>query len=303
MAQNNKVSTGYISFCQNNTVAIMAHLYQFISINGANDYFTDYDVDVVYGGTRWKSNSLRIDGLKRKIGVGLQVDDQTIKIFAQPSDTLWGADFLAGCQEGLLDGAMIVRYRVVWQISTGNATYDINATPVAVFPMFTGYMSKIEKAGTTCVQLHVKSPLVKLEVNMPRNYYQPGCLWTLFDSGCTLNKASYAVNGAIASGSNNLNLVISGGISPVNGADGIPYFAQGRLIFTSGVNNGLLVLIGDNNSVSFGLAYPLDEVPAIGDTVTYYPGCSKSYNTCNLKFNNTGNFRGFDKVPPIFVSI
>lgn len=272
---------------------------------GPSDYFTDLDTDVYYGGVVWKSNSLRFEGLQRKVGIGVSVDEQTVKIWASPTDTLFGANFLTGVEEGLLDGAVLVRYRIVWPFSTGNAAVDVQPPnpPIAVWPLFTGYISTISKGGVSHIELKVKSALTKLNVNMPRNYFQPGCLWTLFDQGCTLSKAAFAVTGTINTGATSQIIPIFGGIATAVGADGNPQYAQGKLVFTSGVNEGLQVLIDDNDTNNLYLAYLLNAVPSAGDTVIYYPGCSKTFATCGAKFNNTGNFRGFDKVPPIMVSV
>jgi len=300
--QNLKVSYQFINWILASNRGIMGHLYLFTSAQGAVDCFTDLDVDVVWGGYTWKSGTLRFEGLQRKIGIGLSVDTQKLKIWAAPTDTMFGAAFLAGAEQGLLDGATIVRYRAVWRFTTGNAANDVQQPPLAVWPLFTGYMSGITDGGVSHVEFDVKSALMRLNVNMPRNYYQPSCLWTLFDSGCTLVKSSYAVTGTIAAGVTNKIIPISGGISPVTGADGIANFAQGRLLFTSGVNNGLQVLIDNNDATNLYLAYLLNELPSVGDTVTFFPGCSKLYSTCQLKYANQANFRGFDKVPPIVVS-
>jgi uncharacterized phage protein (TIGR02218 family) len=301
--QNLKVSYAYITWLLATNRAIMGHLYQFTSAQGVQDYFTDLDVDVSYDNAYWKSTSLRFEGLQRKVGIGLNVDEQTMKIWASPTDTLFGSNFLSGVEQGLLDGATIVRYRIVWTFDTGNAAYDVKNQPVAVFPLFTGYTSEITKGGSSHIELKVKSALLRLNVNMPRNYYQPGCLWTLFGTGCTLNKASYGISGTVGSGPDVSHVPISGGIATPVGPDNLPYYGQGRLLFTSGVNNNLQVLIDNNDSNSLYLAYALDSVPSPGDTITYYPGCGKAYNTCNVKFNNTVNFRGFDKVPPVMISI
>lgn len=272
---------------------------------GPSDYFTDLDTDVYYGGAVWKSNSLRFEGLQRKVGVGVSVDEQTIKIWASPTDTLFGANFLTGAEEGLLDGAVLVRYRIIWPFVTGNAAVDIQPPhpPIAVWTLFTGYISTISKGGVSHIELKIKSALTKLNVNMPRNYFQPGCLWTLFDQGCTLSKAAFAVTGTINTGATSQIIPIFGGIATAVGADGNPQYAQGKLVFTSGINEGLQVLIDDNDTNNLYLAYLLNAVPSVGDTVIYYPGCSKTFATCGAKFNNTGNFRGFDKVPPIMVSV
>lgn len=303
--QNLKVSYAYINWILTTNRGIMGHLYRFTSATGIVDGFTDLDIDVVVDGAAWKSNSLRFEGLQRKVGIGLGVDEQTVKIWAAPTDTLFGANFLANAEQGLLDGAVIQRYRVIWGFVSGNAAADVTLPnqPIAVWPLFTGYTSTIVKGGASHIELKVKSAIVRLNVNMPRNYYQPGCLWTLFDAGCTLSKAAFAVAGVVAGGVTTKLIPVSGGIAAPTGADGNPNYSQGRLLFTSGVNNGLQVLIDTNDANNLSLAYLLDQVPSPGDTFNYYPGCSKTFATCGSKFANTQNFRGFDKVPPIMVSV
>jgi uncharacterized phage protein (TIGR02218 family) len=303
--QNLKVSRQYLNWLMAANRAIMGNLYQFTSVTGINSYYTDLDVTVNALNINWTSGSLRFEGLQRKVGIGLNVDEQNLKIWAGPNDTMFGSQFLLGAAQGLLDGAQVVRYRAVWQFITGNAAVDVaNNQPLAVWPLFTGYVSSIAEGGASHIELKVKSALVKLTTNMPRNYYQPGCNWTLFDQGCTLNKASYGVNGTVGPGGATAKLIpVNGGISPSVGSDGITQYRQGRILFTSGVNSGEQFLIDDNDAFTLVLAYALDNIPATGDTFTYYPGCSKSYNTCSVKFANTVNFRGFDKVPPIYVSV
>ncbi len=295
------ITQAYIDFVQSCTRAVVGHLYLFTSLAGAVDFFTDLDFDVNYNSFLWKSSSLRIDGLRRKTSIGLTVDEQALKIYALPTDTIFGGNFLTAAEAGVLDGCLIQRYRAVWAVRTGDLLADVqNNPPIMVWQMFVGYTSKIDKGGQTRIEMKVKSPLVKLEVNMPRNFYQPGCNWTLFDNGCTLNKASFATDFTVSVGGKN-QITIAGSIAV--GADGLAQYAQGRLLFTSGANNGLLILIDANDTNDFYLAYPLNIAPSAGDTFTAYPGCSKSFTTCDLKFGNKANFRGFDKGPPIAVSI
>lgn len=282
--------------------AILGHLYQFTSATGINDYFTDLDLDILYNGITWKSGSLRFEGLQRKLSVGLAVDEQTLKIWAAPTDTIFGANFLAGAETGLLDGATIVRYRIVWEFVSGNVARDVQNPPIGFWPMFTGLMGQIAAGGVSHTEFKVKSALVKLNVNMPRNYYQPGCLWTLFDQGCTLPKAAYGVTSTVQSAAYNAIAPLGGVANPVS-ADDIATYAQGRLVFLSGVNEGLQVLVDNNDGIGLYLAYPLSIVPSVGDQIVYYPGCSKTFNTCKAKFNNQANFRGFDLVPPVVVSV
>ena len=297
-----KVSPRYIQWILDCDRAIMGHLYKFTSVTGIPDYFTDMDIDINFNHVTWKSQSLRFEGLQRKLSVGLSVDEQTMKIWASPTDTLFGSNFLTGAEQGLLDGATIVRYRIIWAFFTGNAEDDVKRPPVAFWPLQTGYTSSIQKGGVSHIELKVRSALSKLNVNMPRNYYQPGCLWTLFDQGCTLNKDAFGQTAAVDNGATPIVIPISGGIPTPTGADTYPNYSQGRLLFTSGVNAGLQVLIDSNSATQLYLAYALDAVPSFADAVIFYPGCSKSFNTCDKKFNNKANFRGFDKVPPIMIS-
>lgn len=301
--QNLKVSYDFIDWILKTNRGIMGHLYEFTSATGIKDYFTDLDVNVLYNNHLWTANSLRFEGLQRKVGVGLTVDEQTLKVWAAPTDTLFGSVFLPGAEQGLLDGATVVRYRAIWHFNTGNVAADIlDQQPLAIWPMFTGYTATITKGGSSHVEMKVKSALTKLNVNMPRNYYQPGCLWTLFDAGCTLVKATFATSAAVGAGPGLTVIPVAGGIVGFIGTDGNPLFAQGRLLFTSGVNNGLQVLIDNNDANNLYLAYALDLAPTTSDTMTLYPGCSKTFSTCETKFNNAANFRGFDKVPPIMLS-
>lgn len=300
----NGIFASYITSILNTTHYIMGHFYTFESAAGVFDYFTDLDIDIVFNGNHYKSAGIRIEGLRRKISVGLEVDEQEVKIIALPTDTLFGGVFLASAENGALDGCLITRTRAIWAVRSGNLIADVTEfDPIQTWTMFTGYVSEITGGGRTMISLKVKSPLVKLEVNMPRNFYQPGCLWTLYDNGCTLNKNSFSLNGTVQAMTNSTYITVLGGISPANGPDSIPMYAQGRILFTSGANAGLQTLVNSNDGQFIVLAYPLHILCSPGDTFTVYQGCSKSFNTCNVKFNNDQNFRGFDKVPPVSVSI
>ena len=284
---------------------IIGHLFTFTSASGLKDYFTDLDADVNYGGNVYKSGSLRIQGLRMKLAVGVNVDEQEVVIWASLTDTLFGGNFLTGMAEGIMDGGTIARDRIVWANNTNDVSQDILQPPVAVWRMFLGYMSTIDKLGRGSVNFKMKSPLVKLNIQMPRNFYQPDCGWSLFDEGCTLEKANFVVLGVVGSPTNEplIRIPVSGGVSPNVGADSLPYFQGGRIVFTSGVNDGLETTLDSNDAQALYVAYPLSAAPAPGDTFNAYPGCSKTFQTCQLKFNNLFNIRAFDKVPPVFVAV
>src|SRR5436190_1130493 len=125
----------------------IAELYTFELNDGTEDYFTSSDVDLNLLGHLFKSNSLRIEGLRLNTGVGFRVDEQDLKISAYPGEELAGADFFSAVQNGLLDGALITRHRSFWAASQEASYRDYLEEPVATVPLFTGYVSSIERLG------------------------------------------------------------------------------------------------------------------------------------------------------------
>ena len=104
--------------------------------------------------------------------------------------------------------------------------------------------------------------------------------------------------------SDGISITVSA-ISPETGADGNPYYQQGRLLFTSGDNDGVQTIVRWNDTTIFYLQYPLRVNPAPGDTFDVSAGCLKTGRggACELKFSNLNNFRGFPRVPPIVMSV
>lgn len=82
------------------------------------------------------------------------------------------------------------------------------------------------------------------------------------------------------------------------------YYSLGRIVWTSGANNGLAseIITHEHNQPSAGnarislwLKTPYDF--AVGDEFTIFPGCDKLHGTCKTKFSNLVNFRGFPFIP------
>ena len=78
-------------------------------------------------------------------------------------------------------------------------------------------------------------------------------------------------------------------------ADG--YYDNGQIIFTSGVNNGLVKAVKSYFDQQFLFNSPLPFAPSAGDTFIAYPGCDKTQATCTNTFGNLVNFEGFPYVP------
>lgn len=295
-----EADAGMLTLIRTQAQFSFAELFTFTMRSGTQDRFTDLDFNIVYNLQTYKANSIRIEGLRSKLAVGWQVDEQEVKISAYPGETLAGADFFAALESGLLDGAYIQRSRGFWAAGDGPAYEDFAADPIAVIPIFTGRVSTIDKIGRTHAQIRVKSPLSLLDIDMPRNTYQAGCQWLLYGPGCGLDRADFTTSFTVVS-ADHRNITVAS-IGTPTGADGLASYLQGRLLFTSGDNNGLQTIIATNTSTVFTLQYPLLTVPAPGDTFDASWGCSKGVESCDLKFNNKLNFRGFPRVPPVVVS-
>ncbi len=263
---------------------LMADAFLFTLANGSTLGYTNIDVPFSYGGQTYLANSILIDGLKYKAAVGLDVDQQQITIAARSTDTIaGGAPFLQALREGAFDGCEIVRTRVFFSDRLGGAT-------VGAAILFKGRLGTIDEIGRTSAKLTVNSDLVLLNIDMPRNLYQPTCLHTLYDTGCTLNKASFGFAGTVGLGSTASTIYWTGANAN---------YAQGTISFTGGVLAGVSATVGSAvNGATLTMINPLEAEPSPGDPFTIHFGCDHTPATCQVKFNNLANFRGFPYVPP-----
>lgn len=256
----------------------MADLYTFTLVGGTVVRYTDADIDLVYGGNTF--SKFLISRTKTKVTIGVEVDEITVTVSAALTDTLMGQPWLAAARNGALDGAN-VRVERIFMPTWGD-------TSLGALMMFGGRTSDIN-AGRTEAQISIKSELELFDTELPRDVFQSGCLNTLFDSQCTVNKASVAVSGSVTTGT---NIQIN---TPLTQATG--YFDLGSILFTSGANTGVTKSVRSFAAGSFTLASPLQGAVTAGDAFTAWPGCDKLQATCDSKFSNLANFRGFPYVP------
>jgi len=268
------------------TQLIFADLWTITLVTGTVYRYTSGDGNLTYGGNTFLADDLQIARAAIKSTTGLEVATLDLKVTPDPAGaaTISGVPALQAIAQGDLDGAT-VRLERAFMPAYGTTT------PGTVV-LFVGIVTEISNVGRSSADLTVSSMLYLLNVPLPRNLIQPGCRWTLFDAGCTLSKAAYAVNGAVAAGSN--QVTIKSGLTQAD-----QYFQLGTINFTSGVNNGLSrgvrSYLNAGGAVTLNLGVPT--VPSVGDTFTIYPGCDKQQSTCSGKFANLINFGGMPFVP------
>jgi uncharacterized phage protein (TIGR02218 family) len=259
-----------------------ADCFTFTLSTGAVLTYTNVDQPVIYNGSVFAADGPLVQGLKYKASVGLEVDKQQITIAARPTDLINGSPFLNALRDGAMDGAAVQRDRV-FMSALGQAA-------IGGVTLFHGRVSTVDMVGRTSATLTIASDLVVLDYDMPRNLYSPTCLHTLYDSGCGIVRGTYAVAGALGAGSTTSQINFSGAEAS---------HAQGSLVFSSGVNANVRATVKSVvPGVSLALIYPLPSPPATGDGFTVYAGCDHTRATCQSRFNNLANFRGFPFVPP-----
>ncbi len=260
----------------------IAECFQFTSTIGTVYTWTNVDYNVTYNSQTFLSTGPLVNGLKYKGSIGLEVDKQQLTISARPTDLINGAPFLIALRDGAFDGAEIIRYRVFLSSPGG--------TVVGGVIMFQGRISTVDHVGRTSATVTVASDLVILGYDMPRNLFSPTCVHTLYDAGCGVVRGTFAASGTAGAGSTSNSINFSGALAQ---------HSQGSLVFSSGSNANVRATV---KSVSVGsglnLMYPLPFAPATGDAFTVYAGCDHTQGTCQNRFNNLANFRGFPYVPP-----
>ena len=259
-----------------------ADCFTFITTTSTQYAWTNVDYDVQFNGFTFLSNGPLVSGLKYKGSIGLEVDKQQITVAARPTDIINGSPFLIALRDGAFDGAPVYRDRVFLTCPMGSVVGGVR--------LFQGRVSTVDNVGRTQATLTVASDLVVLDYDMPKNLFSPTCLHVLYDAGCGIIRGTFSVDGTVGPGSNSNTINFSG----ARAGD-----VQGSLVFTSGANANVRSTV---KSVAVGsaynLMYPLPFAPAPGDTFNVAFGCDHTQATCQGKFNNLPNFRGFPYVPP-----
>jgi uncharacterized phage protein (TIGR02218 family) len=259
-----------------------ADLYTLTLIDGTIVRTTDADIDLKWGGNTFTTCKPLFKREKISVSLGFEVDELSVTVIPNDTDTLVGTSWGVAIRNGALDGAELLvekAYLSVWPVIVG------------VLHGFEGGVSDIDACGAE-YRMAVKSAMELLNIDMPRNLYQSTCLHTLYDSGCTLSRATFTLSSTVTGGGSYNGFTASGLGQPAG------YFDQGVIGFTSGANNGIRRTVkshGAGGVLMFSL--PLLSTPQAGDTFTIYPGCRRTEQVCIDTFNNRAHFKGYPFIP------
>lgn len=128
----------------------------------------------------------------------------------------------------------------------------------------------------------------------PRELYLKNCRHMLYQPGCGLNPEDFAEAGTLTN--------INGLVYTVTQASGFAagYFTGGYIKFGDGSRKFIKLHSGANLTLSRTSRYAIDNFTG-SDSVTIYPGCDRTVNTCKTKFNNLTEQGGNRWIPDINV--
>ena len=270
-----------------------AELYDIALTSGATLRFTSYDLPLSLGATAYPSNLIvRRGSISQRVGLESQSLDLELapQADAVSAPTVGGLPFLQAVRQGFFDGARVTMRKVFMAVPASGLPVNTNGESVV---WFVGTVADAN-AGRQMARLTVESDLARLNIQMPRNVLQPGCVHSLFDGGCTLVKATWTQSGTVSATGPNTSGGFTTGLTQAT-----DFYSLGVITFTSGANSGLsrTVRSHSNTSGALVLVSPFPSAPATGDTFTIVPGCDKQQATCSGKFSNLVHFRGFPYVP------
>lgn len=246
--------------------------------DGEKQGFTDHDRDLAFDGTTFEA-AAGMTASEMRETVGLSVDNLEVTS-AVSSERLAEADLAAG----LYDDALVEIFRVNW---TDTAQRVL---------MRSGNLGEVKRSGLA-FSAEVRGLAHRLQEPKGR-LFQYACDADLGDARCSvdLDDPDFRGEGALASVLSPRRFTATGLGAFANG-----WFTHGLLTFTSGAADGQAVEVKSHAKVA-GVAtlevwsrirLPLEP----GQTFVVTAGCDKRVATCQAKFANVANFRGFPHMP------
>jgi uncharacterized phage protein (TIGR02218 family) len=240
--------------------------------------FTDHDRDLSFDGHVFKAASgLSAGALQQTTGLSV---DNSEAVGALSDASVSEADLA----EGRFDGAEVQAWLVNWA--------DVSARVVA----FRGNFGEVtRKAGAFRVELRGLTERLNQVQGL---VYQAGCSAVLGDARCgvDLGLAAYRASAAIAE----IDVL---GRMRIEGLTGFAdqWFERGRVEVLSGASAGMSVMVKADRLTDTGRVLDLwhgtGAALVAGDTIRLIAGCDRRATTCQTKFANFLNFRGFPHVP------
>jgi uncharacterized phage protein (TIGR02218 family) len=250
--------------------------------------FTSYDRDLTFGGVTYEAySSVSASAVRQSEGTG--VDNLDI-IGLLTSSRIRDTDILAG----LYDGAAVELGQVNYLSPEGNAVIHLTGTLGEITEREGEYTAEIRSLSQHLAQQvgALTSATCRVRAFGDSECIPPG------DPGTTLVLAAHQYNRTVGSVTSSTVIVFSSDSLASNG------YRYGRVVFTSGLNNGIArevkshTLSGGTAVITLQEAFPFTVSP--GDTAMLEEGCDRGISRC-LAFSNVINFAGEPHIPGNFL--
>jgi uncharacterized phage protein (TIGR02218 family) len=255
----------------------LAWCWRLTRADGIRIGFTDHDRNLTFDGTTFEAAS-GFTATDIKDAVGLSVDNLEVSS-ALRSDALSEDDLAAG----LYDDAAVEIWRVNW------------ADPDQRALMRSGSLGEVRRSGLSFTA-EVRGLAHYLQQPKGR-LYQYGCDADLGDTRCGIDLDDLAFRGiGTVTAASSLRLFSASGLDSF----ATDWFTRGLVTFTSGANAGRRQEVKRHVAgveATFELWQPMAHVIEPGDAFLVTAGCDKHFATCQAKFDNAVNFRGFPHIP------
>jgi uncharacterized phage protein (TIGR02218 family) len=263
-----KLDSRVTSFC---------HCWRLARLDGVVMGFTDHDRDLAFSGVTFRANT-GLSASQLECGVGL-APGTSEAAGALSDDSVGESDLL----NGIFDGASVETWLVDWTNIEDRILLDV-ATIGEV------------RRGEVAFSAELRSNAHVFDQSQGRTY-QRSCAADLGDARCSLalDSPAFKISGFVVS--------FVGGVLSLNLAASFDgnFFTGGMLVFTAGANAGARLTIKSHRQDGAQACIALWTAPAAGvgagDAVSLIAGCDKSPTTCQQKFDNIVNFRGFPHMP------
>lgn len=256
----------------------MCYCWKVTRNDGLVQGFTDHDNALTFGGVTYEASS-GFTATQFAASTGLAVDNLEVE-GALSSDSINEDDLAAGHY----DNAKVEVYWVNW---SNTAQRHIVSR---------GFIGEVKRAGVM-FQAELRGLSNALQQKTGRKY-QRYCNAVVGDARCGINLASSAYRGSGA-----VDIASSSRIFTATGLGGFSddWFTAGVVNWLTGANAGQSMEVKLHNfingTVSIELWQAMPFEIETGDMFTVTVGCKQDAATCNSKFGNIANFRGFNLIP------
>jgi uncharacterized phage protein (TIGR02218 family) len=191
---------------------------------------------------------------------------------------------------GGLQGARLQLDRAFWAFG--------DAQPVGALMWFSGRVSNIPRIDRHEAVVNIKSDLELLDVKVPRDVYQTGCLNTLYDANCGAVRAMRTMAGQASGAADPRRITFGHNLPQAPG-----HFDLGVVTMTTGANAGASRTVKQHTGAIATVLQPWPHPVQPGDWFNVVPGCNKSHtdpNGCPKFFSPAEvklHFRGTPYVP------